>query len=258
MTHLPLSLVVSIHDLSPVTGDTVSRMLGDLAEVGVERSSLLVIPDHHHRGRIDEDVRFAEWLRAEVEHGHEAVLHGYHHLRPTREEEGLVTRLITRSYTAGEGEFYDLPMDAATGLLQKGKDALKSCGLSPKGFIAPAWLLGPEAERAVAAEGFSYTTRIGMVIDCVEDRCFPSRSMVYSVRAQWRRLASLVWNEALFHALRHAPLLRISLHPPDWDHPAIRRHALACIRAAVREREVMTYGKWLDQWRASVHEGGSH
>jgi hypothetical protein len=252
------SLVVSIHDVSTITRERVSLMLEDLAGVGVGVTSLLVIPDHHHRGGIDADATFGDWIRSQVRLGHEAVLHGFFHLRPASGSEGIVTRLITRSYTAGEGEFFDLGTENAAVLLRQGKEAMAACSLSPDGFIAPAWLLGADAERAVVAEGFSYTTRIGSVIDCAKGRSHPSRSMVYSVRAPWRRFASLVWNEGLFRLMRRAPLLRIGLHPPDWDHPAIRRHALARIAEAARHRDVTTYRNWLDLWRSSVHERCHH
>jgi predicted deacetylase len=251
------SMVVSIHDLSTVTREVVERMLEDLARVRVPQTSLLVIPDHHHKGRIDADPRFREMLQGAVSRGHEAVLHGYYHLRPARQGEGVATRLITRSYTAGEGEFYDLSRAEAVTLLRKGREALGNCGVPFTGFIAPAWLLGKEAEKAVWEEGFGYTTRIGSVIGR-EGRHYRSRSMVYSVRAPWRRGVSLLWNELLFHRLRNAPLVRIGLHPPDWEHEAIRHHALACIRKAASGRRVTTYGKWLDLVRASRHEEGSH
>jgi predicted deacetylase len=250
--------VVSIHDLSTVTREMVVRMLEDLEGVGVPVTSLLVIPDHHHKGRIDADPKFVEMLQGAVERGHEAVLHGYYHLRPSKEGEGVATKVITRSYTAGEGEFYDLTREEAAGLLRRGKESLGNCGVPFTGFIAPAWLLGPESEEAVREEGFAYTTRIGAVIDCRDGSHFNSRSMVYSVRSPWRRGVSLLWNEALFHVLRNAPLLRIGLHPPDWEHEAIRHHALACIRKAAAERQVTTYGKWLDLARASRHEGGEN
>ena len=250
---VPPSLVVSIHDLSTVTRETVEWMLKDLEGEGVPVTSLLVIPDHHHKGRIDADPKFVEMLRGAVGVGHEAVLHGYYHLRPSKTGEGLTTKLITRSYTAGEGEFYDLPREEAAGLLRNGKQALGNCGVPFTGFIAPAWLLGPEAEEAVRSEGFDYTTRIGAVIDCRDGYHVNSRSLVYSVRAPWRRGVSLLWNEVLFHMLRDTPLLRIGLHPPDWEHGAIRRHALDCLRRAVIGRQVTTYGKWLDQFRSSRH-----
>jgi len=259
------SLVVSIHDVSTVTRKRVVEMLKDLQAVGVPVTSLLVIPDHHHKGMIDADPTFVEWLREltgqrqEQEKGqrheckHEAVLHGFYHLRPTKQGEGLATKIITRSYTAGEGEFHDLSREDATALLLLGKAALEACGITPRGFIAPAWLLGNEAEIAVRERGFDYTARIGEVIDCKEERSFRARSMVYSVRAPWRRRVSLLWNELLAQSLKSAPLLRIGLHPPDWDHQSIRDHLLACIRRAVETRRVSTYARWLDQWRSSGH-----
>jgi predicted deacetylase len=251
------SLVVSIHDVSTVTWERVVAMLKDLKAVGVSLTSLLVIPDHHHKGRIDSNPEFSEWLRDVTgqgqEYKHEAVLHGFYHLRPTKQGEGLVTKIITRSYTAGEGEFHDLTREEATALLIQGKEALAACGITPTGFIAPAWLLGNEAEVTVREMGFDYTTRIGEVIDCKEGRLFHARSMVYSVRAPWRRGVSLLWNEFLAKRLKSAPLLRIGLHPPDWDHQSIRDHALSCIRKAVEKRRVTTYARWLDQWRSSGH-----
>jgi len=258
-TALLPSLVLSIHDVSTVTWKRVARMLQDLAEVGVPVTSLLVIPDHHRKGRIDADPEFSSWLKEVVAQGHEAVLHGFYHLRPTQKGENLATRLITRSYTAGEGEFYDLSFEQASALLRQGREALQCCGETPdgsqiRGFIAPAWLLGAAAERAVRSEGFGYTTRIGTVIDCRQGRQYAARSMVYSVRSGWRRTMSLIWNEALFHALKKTPLLRIGLHPPDWDHEAIRRHALACIAQTAATREVITYQGWLDRWRDSGTE----
>ena len=242
------SLVVSIHDVSPATRDCTEEMLGDLGRVGVPVTSLLVIPDHHHRGKIDENPPFKGWLQDQVARGHEAVLHGFHHLRPGRPCEGVATRLITRSYTAGEGEFYDLGREEAALLLRRGRESLQGCGIETTGFIAPAWLLGSEAEEAVRNAGFEYTTRIGSVIDFKRGTEYQSRSMVYSVRAQWRRSVSLLWNEVLFQALhrvRKAQLLRIGLHPPDWRYPVIRRHALACIRVAASGRQVTTYRDWL-------------
>jgi len=244
------ALVVSIHDVSTVNRETVVRMLEDLAGVGVGKTSLLVIPNHHHKGEANLDRFFGAWLRDMVSHGHEAVLHGFFHLRPAQEDDGLSTRLTTRFYTAGEGEFYDLSFEEARSLLHHGKQVLFACGVTPSGFIAPAWLLSPEAERAVREEGFDYTTKIASVIDCKRRVEFSSRSMVYSVRSNWRRSVSLLWNGMLFQLLRNTSLLRIGLHPPDWEHDAIRRHVLGCIRLAAKARRVETYREWLDHWRS--------
>jgi len=249
--HERKELVVSIHDVSPLTRERTDAILRDLALAGVDKTSLLVIPDHHHRGNIAHDSGFADWLSTACSAGHEAVLHGYYHLRPARNDDGPWKRAITRSYTAGEGEFFDLEKAAARRLLEQGLRDLAACGISPSGFIAPAWLLGPEAEEAVREAGFQYTTRISTVKDFLARRAHRSRSQVWSVRAAWRRACSLAWNHLLFRATSATRLARIGIHPPDWDHPAIRRQILELAGKALAGREPMTYDGWLNRLRSS-------
>ncbi len=244
------SLVVSIHDVSPSTGKRSEEILADLKSAGVSRVSLLVVPDHHHRGLVSDNPAFATWLREECAAGQEAVLHGFFHLRENKATDDPVKRLITRSYTAGEGEFFDISRQEARRLLDLGKTALKNCGVDPTGFIAPAWLLGTEAEQAVRENGFDYTTRISTVVDFRNGTTHSSRSLVWSVRAAWRRTCSLAWNALLAKRNRNARLMRIGIHPPDWDHPSIRRQILQIIGKALAARSPMTYDGWLSRMRA--------
>ena len=240
------ALVVSIHDVSPLTREMVAQMLHDLTKVGVDRVPLLVIPNHHKMAPIREDAVFCEWLSTAAKR-HEVVLHGYFHMRPGGVR-GWWDTVVTEHYTAGEGEFYDLPEGEASSRLEKGKrDFAATTGLSPRGFIAPAWLLGAEAEAAVKKAGFDYTTRLRSFKDLVTTRETNSQSLVWSVRAGWRRVVSLWWNALLARRLWGAPLLRIGLHPPDWKHGRIRRQALGLIRAALAGRDAMTYEDWLAQ-----------
>ena len=246
------AVVVSIHDVSPVTWQRTIGILGDLESLGITRVSLLVIPDHHRRGLVSSNPEFAGWLRGECARGREAVLHGYYHLRDNCGNEGPWKRLVTRSYTAGEGEFFDLEEPAATELLHRGRAALEGCGVTCSGFIAPAWLLGEAAGRAVRAAGFEYTTRIATVNDLLSGKIHRSRSQVWSVRAGWRRACSLAWNAALDRATRQTLLTRIGIHPPDWDRPAIRRQILKIARNALAGREAMTYAEWISRMRGAM------
>ncbi|MGH8047590.1 MAG: DUF2334 domain-containing protein [Chthoniobacterales bacterium] len=243
-------LVVSIHDVSPRTREASQAMLEDLAGLGVRRVSLLVIPDHHHKGHFLKDTVFCEWLRECVAAGHEAVVHGYYHQREAAGGEGAWSRLVTESYTAGEGEFYDMNDEEAFLRVTRALGEFREAGLAPVGFIAPAWLLGDDAARAVKRAGFQYTTRIGVVEDLARGGSFASQSLVYSVRAGWRRAMSLGWNSLLLRALGDRPLVRVGLHPPDWKFPAIRKHALKCIARALAGREAITYEDWLGRQRA--------
>ena len=247
----PKELVVSIHDVSPLTRERTQEILDDLRASGIGRVSLLVIPDHHRRGTCSRDEKFAKWLRETCAAGHEAVLHGYYHLRAPRSSDGPWKRLVTGFYTAGEGEFYDLGEGEARGLLAKGRAEISACGVTCSGFIAPAWLLGEAAERAVRAQGFEYTTRVGGVKDLSTGAVYRSRSLVWSVRARWRRACSLAWNAALFRGTSGSRLMRIGIHPPDWDHPAIREQTLSFAAKALAGREAMTYQNWIETMRST-------
>ena len=239
------SLAVSVHDVSPLTRGAVDAMLRDLAGAGVGVTSLLVVPDYHHRANIAEDPDFLAWLRKKEAAGHEIVLHGFYHLRVPREGDGAGRKLITEHYTAGEGEFYDLGYEEARERLEDGREMLTGAGLDVVGFIAPAWLLGDEAEQAARNLGFIYTTRLGGVLDLRSDRWTASQSLVYSVRSAWRRAVSLRWNSWLAVRLRENPLARLGLHPPDWDYDSIRAQALKLARAAAVDRKVIRYREWV-------------
>ena len=62
-------------------------------------------------------------------------------------------KLTTRVYTADEGEFYDLDRADAATLVNRGNAELRELGFTPRGFIAPAWLLSEEAETALREVG---------------------------------------------------------------------------------------------------------
>ena len=239
------ALAVSVHDVSPLTRAVTETMLRDLAEAGVGVTSLLVVPDHHHRANVDKDPEFLAWLREKQGAGHEIVLHGFYHRRAPREGDSTGRKLITEHYTAGEGEFYDIGYEEARERMEDGREMLTGAGLDVVGFIAPAWLLGDEAEQAARNLGFAYTTRLGGVLDLRSGHWTASQSLVYSVRSAWRRMVSLGWNAWLAARLRRNPLARLGLHPPDWNYDKIRRQALRLAREAMADRKVIRYRDWV-------------
>ena len=241
------ALVVSIHDVSPFTLEPARAILEELRALGVGRTSLLVVPDHHQRGNFLRDKPFCEWLVARCGEGHEAVIHGYYHKRERVPGETPLQKFMTRAYTADEGEFYDISEERALLLVTKAQQEFAGLGLHPRGFIAPAWLLSDGGEQALRKAGVRYTTRIASVLDLKNNITHPARSMVYSVRSAWRRGASLTWNAALFRRLKPQPLLRVSIHPPDLGHAKIWRQIAGCVALALEDRAPMTYWDWLNR-----------
>jgi predicted deacetylase len=246
------ALVVSLHDVSPLARERCERIVDELAKIGVRRTSLLVIPNHHDRGHVRDDRKLCDWLRARAAEGHEIVTHGYFHRRARRGQESLVQKLTTRVYTADEGEFYDLDRAEAATIVRRGNTELGELGFAPRGFIAPAWLLSEEAEEALRDLGCEYTTRLRTVTDLRSQRTQEAQSLCWSVRAAWRRAVSLAWNAVLYHQLKNAPLLRVAVHPPDIDHPKIWRQICALVAEALRTRTPMTYLDWIARQREHV------
>ena len=241
------ALVISIHDVAPSTRAKVERILGELARHGVYACPLLVVPDYHRQGLSLANLGFPSWLHQLAANGHEIVIHGFFHQQAHRNDEQAGGKIVTRIYTADEGEFFDIGYHEALRLIQEGRDHFASNGLQPTGFIAPAWLLGTEAERAVSDARMHYTTTLRTVRDFVSGRINPSQSLVYSVRSGWRRVASLAWNRSLFRRLTDNPLLRLAIHPPDVDHSAIWKQIGEITDAALRNRRAMTYQSWLTE-----------
>lgn len=249
-TSVQRTLVISIHDVAPSTRAKVEKILAELARHAVNTCSLLVVPDYHRQGRSMADTGFRSWLHELAAQGHEIVIHGFFHQRARRDDEKARAKILTRIYTADEGEFFDLGYDETLHLIEEARDDFETHGFHPTGFIAPAWLLGIEAERAVIDAGFNYTTTLRTVRDFRGDRIIPSQSLVYSVRSGWRRVSSLAWNRSLFRRLTTNPLLRLGIHPPDLDHRTIWNQIGQIIDEALCARRAMTYQGWLAQYSA--------
>lgn len=243
------SLVISLHDVAPSTQQITSTIISELGRHGVRVCSILVVPDYHHEGLFTENRDFVTWLRALEADGHEIVIHGYFHDRPPQTKETLREKFVTSFYTQNEGEFYDLSYEEALYRVTTARDQFRSHGLKPRGFVAPAWLLGEEAEQAVRDAEMEYTTRLRSVCDLRSGNVFSARTLVYSVHSRWRRALSCSWNAALFRLLRTKPLLRVSIHPPDYSQPAVWKQILGFIERTKNMRTATTYQDWIAEQR---------
>jgi uncharacterized protein len=242
-------MVVSLHDVAPSNQQVASKIISELAHRAVRTCSLLVVPDYHRQGLFTKDRQFLSWLRDLESNGYEIVIHGYCHQRPRRANETMRDRFFTRFYTNDEGEFYDLDYAESFRRITTARDEFRAHGLKPRGFVAPAWLLSAEAERAARDAELEYITRLRTVRDLRSGEDFPARSIVYSVRSAWRRAASRAWNAALFRLLKSRPLLRISIHPPDYSHPEIWQQIADHIDATSELRTATTYQDWVAEQR---------
>ena len=95
------ALVVSVHDVSPLTQASCDKILEELRNLGVSEGSLLIIPNHHHQAPVRDNVAFKDWVSDRVQQGYEPVLHGYYHARTPKPTDAGITKFTTQVYTAG-------------------------------------------------------------------------------------------------------------------------------------------------------------
>jgi predicted deacetylase len=223
-------LVVSFHDLAPHTQRPCQELLLLLAELGVPRASLLVVPHWHGTEPILARPFFLRWLLALAAEGHEICLHG-------------LTHRAGRVDAAGEEEFHRLGREEATARVREGEEIFAAAGLSAHGFVAPGWRLSPAAREVLRERGFEYTVTSRSFDLLQEDLRIPAPTVVFDTRGFLRRAVSPLVGRARFAASRRQSVLRVSVHPDDLFERGVRRALVSVLRRALEDREPVTYGE---------------
>jgi predicted deacetylase len=98
---------------------------------------------------------------------------------------------------------------------------------------------------ALRKAGFHYTTRWDAV-DLLQPPDRPvatiaAPTLVWSVRARWRRVCSRAWIRMWGIAQSRAEVLRIAVHPVDFAHPKVEASVRAAIARHLADRTTARY-----------------
>jgi predicted deacetylase len=245
------ALCVSLHDVAPETWPQCRVLLDAIHAVAPIPVSLLAVPAYHRHAPAD-SAAYDGQLEHRLACGDELVLHGYTHLDEAAPPATWRDRFTRQVYTRSEGEFYAIDEAEARRRLELGLAWFARRRWPVQGFVAPAWLLGQGAWKALADFPFVYTTTMRRFYLLPERQPLQSRSLVYTVRTHWRRQMSRGWNTMLSRALRDAPLVRLSLHPTDAAHPDIVRHCQMLVETLAGQRRAMTKASFAALWKAHL------
>jgi uncharacterized protein len=250
----PKYLIVSFHDLSPHSQQICESVLNDLRGIGIEQTSLLATPQWHDKERIDAYPACLEWMKNREAEGHEISLHGYTHKTETVSG-GIISQVMGRIYTASEGEFYQIEYQEAQKRIHEGLSILRSKGLTIEGFTPPAWLLSPDGRRALVNAGLIYSTELQHIdLLSINERLF-APTIVFSSRSAWRRLVSVRWVHFWAWCNRNRPIIRLAIHPIDWQYPTIRETIMQIAEKLVKTRTPITYQEFARRYSS---ESGRH
>jgi predicted deacetylase len=248
------ALSVTLHDVAPATQARCQLLIDRLQGIAPMVFTLLVVPYYHGK---PSSAGFDEWLDTRLQGGDELALHGLTHHDDGTPADWL-DHVWRRWYTDGEGEFAALDMAEATRRFNAGRRWFARRRWPVRGFVAPAWLLGDGAWRALRRQPFAYTcTRTALLAlpshGAAGVRTLAARSIVYSTRAAWRRRMSLPWNRFVARLESAANWVRFELHPNDVEHDAVCESALALVERAIAQgRQPVTLGAMADRLRASA------
>lgn len=233
-------LLASIHDVSPRFESEVDQLIDLLGPHAGDRLALLVVPNHWGDSPIVSGSRFAGRLRRWADRGFEIFLHGYFH-RDTTRHSGFTRKARARWLTAGEGEFLGLSRRESSTRIRRGRRLLEDVTGRPiAGFVAPAWLYGEGALKALSDCSIAIAEDHWRVWSPATGAVY-SRSPVitWASRTPMRLRSSL----ATAAALRRAPfpILRIGVHPPDCRSELLRRSIEQTFRIAISGRRAAAY-----------------
>jgi predicted deacetylase len=256
------TLAVALHGIEPATFERCAVMRDWLADHGVDRVTLLVIParDLHPVGSRCPDM--IEWLYERRGAGDSIAQHGFQHVRA--HGPGTARQLIARARGRRNGEFVGLDQEETRRAVHAGWRVLKLAGVEPDGFVAPAYAYTPALRQtlslrfrwwaslmrvhrapqrlalSVATGAYPYP-RAEATADRGEEVIAGSLAPAWSLAANGP--VSRAFSPALVRAgsLLPTDTLRLDLHPSDLTHT---RHMLALewvLARAASRRTAITY-----------------
>jgi len=226
------TLAVALHDVEPATFERCALIRDWLDDLGVARVTLLVIPAPRLHPFTVRSPELTDWLLDRVDAGDAIAQHGLQHWR-TRPP-ALAVRPLRRWQGGEAAEFPGLDPAATAEVVDAGRRILIAAGLQPRGFVAPAYAYTSSLREHLAASFDWWATLLGLRGSA------PVRSpaLCLGTSGPLKRAASPVLVRA--GAAMSGKLLRLDLHPADFDHP---RHVLALERVLLnaKPRTAVTY-----------------
>lgn len=241
----PPSLLLVLHDVAPQTWADYQPFVEAVDALGEVPMTWLVVPNLHKHNDLVEHPGFRRLLTRRIARGDELALHGYFHCdeetTPTTPRDWFMRRIYTH-----EGEFYSLSQEAALARLRAGIEMFHRYNWPLEGFVAPAWLMSEGTRQALRQLPLSYTSDPQHLYRLPDFTAVDAPGLVWSARSAWRRGVSKLVSHQREQRWRHAPVIRLGLHPVDMRHAFSRTYWLQTLKRLLEEGRVpMTKARWL-------------
>jgi predicted deacetylase len=213
MSRMSGRLAVAIHDVEPRSFARTRQIREWLRDRGIARATLLVIPaaDLHPIGF--RAPALACWLRGRTAVGDVVAQHGLAHRRAAR---APFPRNVLAHWQGGDAaEFPGLDAEDAGRRVDCGRQLLRDIELDPRGFVAPGYAYTNEL-RTLLSERFDWFADLRGVSSGAGRRLHAPALCLGTSTPLKRRFSPAVVRAT---ARRGHELMRLDIHPADFDHP---------------------------------------
>lgn len=242
-------VLISLHDVTPYHLERLRKAEAFFRRWEVTDIGYLFIPDYHQKDLHADPTltsQFKQWLTAPRPFQVEWFLHGYFHLDTgTGMKKGSVTaveKFKQKRLTADEGEFLLLSAVEIQKRLREGAAMFREfLGKEPDGFVAPAWLFNENLLPALKSMDFRVTEDHSYIYEVQTGQKLRSPVITWATRTHMKKLTSIIGCPLLLKAWHSQPLLRIAVHPFDFDHPGTVKSIEKVITHALNTHQISSY-----------------
>jgi predicted deacetylase len=241
--HRSPTIAVALHGIEPATFERCALIRDWLADHGVDRVTLLVIPARDLHPVNVRSPEMVAWLCERRLAGDSIAQHGFCHASPRRG--APARRLLDLAPGQRAGEFARLDGAEARSAVHAGWRVLKLAGIEPDGFVAPAYCYTSALRRALGVRfrWWADLLRVHAAESLLEARTRTRTPLVPAWSLATTGLLARAISPPLVRmgSLLAAGDLRLDLHPEDLQHP---RHMLALewvLSRNGRRRTAITY-----------------
>jgi len=238
------ALLVSLHDVSPLTVDACADAVAMLGELGVRAADLTVFVIPHHDGvtTIDAHAPTVRFLRDLAGSGACLAMHGLTHRMPGRSYSpaGIIRAHV---FARGQGELYKSDAADTRRRLDEGAALLRRAGLdeATRAFVPPAWQLSPAARQVVEAAGFEFYEMFGGIVHGAGRRA--RRLIGWGSLNPVEAAATAIWATA--QSLRPLADTRLAIHPADMRRPGQTRAVRRVLQRLLPRMRALSYRAFL-------------
>jgi len=240
----PPALLVSLHDVSPLTVADCRRAVVMLAALGVEPADLTVFVIPHHDGvtTIDADAPTVAFLRGLADAGACLAMHGLTHRMIGRafSPAGIIRAHV---FARGQGELYNCDGPDTQRRLEQGAALLRRAGLdeATRAFVPPAWQLSRAAREVVERAGFDFYEMFGGIVHGggLRGRRLIGWGSLNPIEAA----GTAIW--ASLQSRRSPADTRLAIHPADMRRPGQTRAVHRALQRLLPRMRPVSYRAYL-------------